>query len=120
MEQPQLDFLKKYFLLENRGYQVFNNEQIIALAKRGCNEQQINKLIFDGGLYGESVLEATAVKDLNIDKLIQEINKAKKAYGKNFKSAHVLHNDYNPNSFSLGITDHNGTAYLKTLYHPSK
>ena len=115
MEQPQLDFLKKYLLLENRGYQVFNNEQIIALAKRGCNEQQINKLIFDGGLYGESVLEATAVKDLNIDKLIQEINKAKKAYGKNFKGAHVLHNDYNPNSFSLGITDHNGKAYLKTF-----
>lgn len=115
MEQPQLDFVKKYLQIENRGFPVFNDKQIVALAKHGCNEQQINKLIFDGGLYGESVLEATAVKDLNIDKLIQEINKAKKAYGKNFKGAHVLHNDYNPNSFSLGITDHNGKAYLKTF-----
>lgn len=115
MEQPQLDFVKKYLQIENRGYQVFNDKQIVALAKHGCNEQQINKLIFDGGLYGESIMEATAIKDLNIDKLIQEINKAKKAYGKNFKSAHVLHNDYNPHSFSLGITDHNGKAYLKTF-----
>lgn len=115
MEQPQLDFVKKYLQIENRGFQVFNDKQIVALANRGCNEQQINRLIFDGGLYGESILEATAVKDLNIDKLIQEINKAKKAYGKNFKSAHVLHNDYNPHSFSLGIADHNGKAYLKTF-----
>lgn len=115
MEQPQLDFVKKYLLIENRGFKVFDDKQIVALAKRGCNEQQINRLIFDGGLYGESIIEATTVKDLNIDKLIQEINKAKKAYGKNFKSAHVLHNDYNPHSFSLGITDHNGKVYLKTF-----
>lgn len=115
MEQPQLDFVKKYLQIENRGFKVFDDKQIVALAKRGCNEKQINRLIFDGGLYGESIMEATAVKDLNIDKLIQEINKAKKAYGKNFKSAHVLHNDYNPHSFSLGITDHNGKAYLKTF-----
>lgn len=115
MEQPQLDFVKKYLQIENRGFKVFDDKQIVALAKHGCNEQQINRLIFDGGLYGESIMEAIAVKDLNIDKLIQEINKAKKAYGKNFKSAHVLHNDYNPDSFSLGITDHNGKAYLKTF-----
>lgn len=115
MEQPQLDFVKKYLLIENRGFQVFNDIEIIALAKRGCNEQQINRLIYDGGLYGESIMEATAVKELNIDKLIQEINNAKKAYGKNFRSAHILHNDYNPHNFSLGITDHNGKAYLKTF-----
>ncbi len=115
MTQPQLDFVKKYLQIENRGLQVFNDKQIIALARHGCNEKQINRLIFDGGLYGESIMEATSVKDLNIDKLIQEINKAKKAYGKNFKSAHVVHNDYNPHSFSLGIIDHNGNAYLKTF-----
>ncbi len=115
MKQSQLDFVKKYLQIKNRGFQVFNNKQIVALAKHGCNEQQINRLIFDGGLYGESIMEAITVKDLNIEKLIQEINKAKKAYGKNFKSAHVLHNDYNPHSFSLGIVDDNGIAYLKTF-----
>ena len=115
MEQPQLDFVKKYLQIENRGFKVFDDKQIVALAKHGYNEQQINRLIFDGGLYGESIMEATAVKDLNIDKLIKEINKAKKAYGKNFKSAHVLHNDYNPHSFSLGITDNKGKTYLKTF-----
>ena len=115
MKQSQLDFVKKYLQIENRGFQVFNNKQIVALAKHGCNEQQINRLIFDGGLYGESIMEAITVKDLNIEKLIQEINKAKKAYGKNFKRAHVLHNDYNPHSFSLGIVDDNGIAYLKTF-----
>ena len=115
MKQSQLDFVKKYLQIENRGFQVFNDKQIIALAKHGCNEQQINRLIFDGGLHGESIMEAITVKDLDIEKLIQEINKAKKAYGKNFKSAHVLHNDYNPHSFSLGIVDDNGIAYLKTF-----
>ena len=116
MKDSQLNFVKKYIQIENRGYKVFNNKQILALSELGCNETQLNKLIFDGGLYGESILEAKMVKNLNTDKLIQEINQAKKIYGKKFDSAHIMHNSYNPDNFTLAIAEKGtGKAYLKTF-----
>lgn len=76
----------------------------------------MNKLIFDGGLNGESILEAKMVKNLNTDKLIEEINQAKKLYGKKFGRAHIMHNSYNPDNFTLAIAEKgSGKAYLKTL-----
>ena len=116
MKEPQLNFVKKYIQLENRGYKVFNNKEILALSELGCNEQQMNKLIFDGGLNGESILEAKMVKNLNTDKLIEEINQAKKLYGKKFGRAHIMHNSYNPDNFTLAIAEKGtGKAYLKTF-----
>lgn len=116
MEESQLDFVKKYIQLQNRGHQVFNEEQIIKIAQKGVNEQQINKLIYDGGLFGESILESTAVKNLNVDRLIQEINKSKKSFGKNFGGAHIVRNDYNPENFTLAIFDKSsGKMHMKVL-----
>ncbi len=116
LEKSQLDFVKKYIQLQNRGHRVFTEEQIIKIAQNGVNEQQINKLIYDGGLFGESILESTAVKNLNVDRLIQEINKSKKSFGKNFGGAHIVCNDYNPENFTLAVFDKSsGKMHMRVL-----
>lgn len=122
MDEAQKAFAKKFLPMQNRGFRVFNNEQnLIDLAKRGYSEKDLYKLIFDCSLREKSIMEASKVKDLNVDILASEIRKIKAQLGKNFVDAHVLCSYTNPSDFTIAyaIKD-TQRAYLKTFNSQGK
>jgi len=104
LKQEELNFIKKYVQFERHGLSVLSEEQLIVLAKNHPNEQMINKLLHSG-MNGESILEASCIKELNVDFVLSEIRKAKKTLGKNYGNTYIFRNNYNPKHFSLAISD---------------
>lgn len=122
MDEAQKAFVKKFLPMQNRGRRVFLNEQnLIDLAKKGYSEKDLYKLIFDCSLKEKSIMEASKVKDLNVDILSSEIRKIKAQLGKNFVDADILCSYTNPSDFTIAyaIKD-TQRAYLKTFNSQGK